>query len=53
MEGSRFGGTNLELADFRSAWGFAFDPDENRMKGAKFSKEGLAGLLAKYAIKVY
>lgn len=40
----------LEKADFRTAYNYSFDPDINRIKGAKFSKEEVIGLLAKYAI---
>ena len=49
---STFFRTNLEKADFRTAVGYAFDPNENRIKKAKFSSSGLAGLLSKYNILV-
>jgi fluoroquinolone resistance protein len=45
-----FQGTNLEKADFTSAYNYAMDPDQNRIKKAKFSQQGALGLLAKYDI---
>ncbi|CAN5456496.1 pentapeptide repeat-containing protein [soil metagenome] len=47
-----FVGSNLEKADFRTAKNYAFDPELNRIKGAKFSSFGIAGLLAKYDIVI-
>ena len=47
-----FDQTILIKADLSSAKNFNIDPEMNRIKGAKFSKEGLAGLLKKYDIKV-
>lgn len=43
----------LEKTDFRTASNYAFDPELNKMKGAKFSAEGLGGLLKKYKIQIY
>ncbi|MFT4681511.1 MAG: fluoroquinolone resistance protein [Flavobacteriales bacterium] len=44
--------TNLEKVDFRSASHFAIEPERNRMKGARFSLDGLPGLLSKHGIKL-
>jgi uncharacterized protein YjbI with pentapeptide repeats len=44
--------TNLEKADFRTASNYSFDPDENRIKGAKFSYPAVLGLMAKYQINI-
>ena len=44
--------TNLEKADLRTANDFTIDPELNRIKGAKFSPDGLKGLLQKYQIEV-
>jgi len=44
--------TNLEEADFRSAYGFEIDPEQNRIKSAKFSLYGIPGLLSKYGINI-
>ncbi len=45
---SVFEGCNLEETDFRTAINFTIDPDQNRIKGARFSSYALAGLLRKY-----
>lgn len=47
-----FVNTNLEKADFRTAFNYALNPEQNRMKGARFSQQGLAGLLDKYQIEI-
>ncbi|WP_311316321.1 pentapeptide repeat-containing protein [Kaistella jeonii] len=47
-----FQNTNLEKADFRSAFNYTIDPENNRLKGAKFSLAGISGLLGKYQIKI-
>ena len=44
--------TVLERADFRTAYNYALDPEINRLKKAKFSRDGIAGLLAKYDIDI-
>lgn len=47
-----FENTNLEKANFIGAVNYKIDPEENRIRGAKFSRDGLAGLLRKYDIEV-
>jgi uncharacterized protein YjbI with pentapeptide repeats len=47
-----FDRTNLEKADFRDALNYSIDPENNRMKKAKFSADGIAGLLDKYQIDI-
>lgn len=47
-----WGRTNLRGADFRSARRYAIDPEDNPIKGAKFSYPDVIGLLDKYAIEV-
>lgn len=49
---AHFEHTNLEKCDFRNARNFTIDPEINRLKKAKFSPEGLMGLLGKYGIEV-
>jgi len=44
--------TNLEKADFRSAFNYSIDPELNKIKKAKFSSDGLSGLLTKYHIEI-
>lgn len=49
---AHFEHTILEKCDFRTALYFTIDPEINRLKKAKFSPEGLIGLLGKYGIEV-
>jgi len=44
--------TNLEKTDFRTARNYSLDPEQNKVKGAKFSHLGLAGLLYKYRLDI-
>jgi fluoroquinolone resistance protein len=47
-----FDRTILEKADFRTAYNYSIDPDNNKLKKARFSQSGLAGLLHKYDIDI-
>jgi uncharacterized protein YjbI with pentapeptide repeats len=47
-----FDRTIIEKADFRTAYNYSIDPDNNRIKKARFSKSGIAGLLQKYDIQI-
>ena len=47
-----FDRTILKNADFSAAYNFIIDPDNNEIKKAKFSVQGLPGLLAKYDIRI-
>ncbi|HTE26717.1 pentapeptide repeat-containing protein [Flavitalea sp.] len=49
---AKFENTNLEKADLRSSFNYALDPDINKIRKAKFSIEGVVGLLHKYDIVV-
>jgi fluoroquinolone resistance protein len=49
---SVFDRTNLEKADFRSAGNYSIDPTTNKIKKARFSLDGVAGLLDKYDIEI-
>jgi len=49
---SKFENTNLEKADFRTAVGYVIDPEINKIKKARFSYAGVAGLLMKYDIMI-
>ena len=42
----------LEKADFRTAYNYSIDPENNRLKKAKFSVLGISGLLDKYDIVI-
>ncbi|HSC53017.1 MAG TPA: pentapeptide repeat-containing protein [Phnomibacter sp.] len=50
--GAIFDATILEQADFRTSYNYTIDPDSNRIRKAKFSMEGLEGLLQKYQIVI-
>jgi len=52
LQGAIFNQCNLEKADFSEAYNYSIDPRRNKLKQAKFSKEGLAGLLDAFEIKV-
>jgi uncharacterized protein YjbI with pentapeptide repeats len=50
--GAKFEMTNLEKADLSTSFNYSIDPENNRIKKAKFSMEGIAGLLDKYDIEI-
>ena len=52
LSGAIFEATNLQKADFSTALNYQIDPESNQMKAAKFSSQGLLGLLAKYQLKI-
>ncbi|MEK6546969.1 MAG: pentapeptide repeat-containing protein [Bacteroidota bacterium] len=52
LAGALFDRTNLEKADFRTAYNYRISPTINRLKKAKFSQEGLAGLLSDFGIEI-
>jgi uncharacterized protein YjbI with pentapeptide repeats len=52
LAGAVFDNTNAEQADFSSAWHFTIDPEHNKIRKAKFSTAGLAGLLHKYQLTI-
>jgi uncharacterized protein YjbI with pentapeptide repeats len=47
-----FDHTILEKADFRTSCNYSIDPENNRIKKAKFSILGVSGLLEKYDIDI-
>lgn len=47
-----FDRTNLEKANFSTAQNYRIDPNTNNIKKAKFSLDGLPGLLATYNIEI-
>ena len=49
---SKFDQTILEKADMSTAYHFSIDPERNKIKKAKFSIEGLPGLLEKYDLNI-
>lgn len=52
LKHSIFDNTNLEKADFRTANLFSLNPSQNKIKNAKFSKEGALNLLNSYQIVI-
>jgi hypothetical protein len=42
----------IEKVDFRTANNYGIDLELNKVKGAKFSTNGIAGLLHKYKIVI-
>lgn len=44
--------TMLDKADLRTSFNYSIDPERNRIKKAKFSIIGIAGLLDKYDIEI-
>ena len=47
-----FENTNLEKVDLRTSFNYSIDPENNRIKKAKFSIYGVSGLLTKYDIDI-
>jgi fluoroquinolone resistance protein len=52
LTNAKFEQTILEKADLRSAFNYSINPEINRIKKAKFSLQGIAGLLDKYDIVI-
>jgi hypothetical protein len=52
MANATFENTILEKADLRTSYNYLIDPEINRIKKAKFSKEGIVGLLHRYDIEI-
>ena len=52
LKNSIFDQTNLEKVDFRTSFNIKLKPDINKIKGAKFSKANVIGLLDDYKITV-
>ena len=52
LSGATFDNTILDKSDFRTSYNFTIDPENNRIKKARFSLIGVPGLLAKYDIEI-
>ena len=52
LQGATFEKTLLEKVDFRTSFNYSIDPEINRVKKARFSVTGIAGLLDKYDIEI-
>lgn len=52
LSGAKFEGTQLEKADFRTAFHFSIDPVKNSIRKARFSSMNLEGLLHAFGIEI-
>ena len=52
LKDATFENTNLEKADFTTAIHFNINPNTNRLKAARFSREELSGLLTAFGLKI-
>ena len=52
LENAIFNDTQLAGVNFTSAYNYKIDPEFNPMKKARFSSQGIVGLLDKYDIKI-
>ena len=52
IDGSVFDQTRLDGTDFRGARNISIDPERNSLKKARFSPDGLEGLLQKYDLRI-
>ena len=52
LELAKFGENNLTQADFTSSYNIRLNPDDNKLKKAKFSLRHLPGLLSKYELDI-
>jgi uncharacterized protein YjbI with pentapeptide repeats len=52
LQRATFERTVLEKADLRTSYNYSIDPALNRIKKAKFSLNGVIGLLEKYDIEI-
>lgn len=52
LDNAIFNDTQLAAANFTTAYNFKIDPEFNPMRKAKFSTQGIIGLLDKYDIKI-
>lgn len=52
LDNAIFNDTHLAGVDFTNAYNYKIDPEYNTMKKARFSIQGIPGLLEKYDIKI-
>lgn len=52
LELARFEGNNLSQADFTSSYNLELNPDDNKVKKARFSLHNLPGLMTKYDLVI-
>jgi uncharacterized protein YjbI with pentapeptide repeats len=52
FSGAMFDRTIIENSDLRTSYNYIIDPENNRIKKARFSRQNIAGLLSKYEIQI-
>ncbi|WP_242929437.1 pentapeptide repeat-containing protein [Pontibacter vulgaris] len=52
LAGAVFDRTMLKEADLSTAFNYTIDPEQNNIRKARFALQGVAGLLAKYDIRI-
>ncbi|GIZ10513.1 pentapeptide repeat-containing protein [Flavobacterium sp. UMI-01] len=52
LQAAIFNETQLKEANFLTAYNYTIDPEYNPMRKARFSTDGIPGLLSKYDIKI-
>jgi len=50
LSNSIFSSTNLEKVDFTTSFNYSIDPEKNKVKKSKHSRNNLSGLLEKYSL---
>tara|TARA_Y100001954_G_C15554096_1_gene475303 strand:- start:355 stop:612 length:258 start_codon:yes stop_codon:yes gene_type:complete len=52
LDQAKFEFTKLLNTDLRASYNFNIDPENNQLKGSRFSSQELAGLLLKYGLRI-
>jgi uncharacterized protein YjbI with pentapeptide repeats len=52
LKSSTFENSNISYADFTTAFNYSINPQINNIRGAKFSLQGLPGLLEQYNLEI-
>jgi uncharacterized protein YjbI with pentapeptide repeats len=52
LSGAIFDSTNLEAADLRTSFNYSINPQTNKIRKARFSLEGVVGLLYTFDIVI-
>jgi uncharacterized protein YjbI with pentapeptide repeats len=52
LRNASFDNTILEKADFRTAYNYIINPEQNKIRKAKFAAAGISGLLQQYDIQI-
>ena len=52
LQNAEFGQTVLTGTNLTTSYNFTIDPEQNQLRKARFSQQGLIGLLGKYGVVV-